>query len=89
MPVCGGITATERIRSELPDVEVLALTSVLEDASVVGAVQAGAVGYLLKDTEADELCRAIKAAAAGQGVAGAGGRRGWSARSARPTAPRR
>ena len=50
----------------MPDTEVLALTSVLEDASVVGAVRAGAIGYLLKDTDADALCRAIKAAAAGQ-----------------------
>ncbi len=66
MPVMDGITAIGHIRREMPDVEVLALTSVLEDASVVGAVRAGAIGYLLKDTEADELCRAIKAAAAGQ-----------------------
>ena len=66
MPVMDGITATAIIRSELPDTEVLALTSVLEDASVVGAVRAGAIGYLLKDTDADALCRAIKAAAAGQ-----------------------
>ena len=66
MPVMDGITATAIIRSELPDIEVLALTSVLEDASVVGAVRAGAIGYLLKDTDADALCRAIKAAAAGQ-----------------------
>jgi DNA-binding NarL/FixJ family response regulator len=57
---------TERIRSQTPGTEVLALTSVLEDSSVVAAVQAGAVGYLLKDTEADQLCRAIKAAALGQ-----------------------
>jgi NarL family two-component system response regulator LiaR len=66
MPVMDGITAIGIIRRELPDVEVVALTSVLEDASVVGAVRAGAVGYLLKDTESDELRRAIKAAAAGQ-----------------------
>jgi DNA-binding NarL/FixJ family response regulator len=66
MPVMDGITATGAIRRELPDTEVLALTSVLEDASVVGAVRAGAIGYLLKDTQADELCRAIKAAVAGQ-----------------------
>jgi len=66
MPVMDGIAATGAIRSELPDTEVLALTSVLEDASVVGAVKAGAIGYLLKDTQAEELCRAIKAAAAGQ-----------------------
>ena len=66
MPVMDGITATAIIRKEMPDTEVLALTSVLEDASVVGAVRAGAIGYLLKDTDADALCRAIKAAAAGQ-----------------------
>jgi DNA-binding NarL/FixJ family response regulator len=66
MPVMDGIAATEAIRRELPGVEVLALTSVLEDSAVYGAMRAGAIGYLLKDTEADELCRAIKAAAAGQ-----------------------
>ncbi len=44
----------------------MALTSVLEDASVTGAIKAGAIGYLLKTTDADELCEAIKAAAAGK-----------------------
>ncbi len=66
MPVMDGIAATAAIRKEVPDVEVIALTSVLEDEKVVGAVRAGAIGYLLKDTESDELCQAIKAAAAGQ-----------------------
>jgi len=66
MPQMDGIAATEIIRYELPEVEVIALTSVLEDAAVVGAVKAGAIGYLLKDTQANELCKAIKAAAAGQ-----------------------
>jgi len=66
MPQMDGIAATEVIRRELPDVEVIALTSVLEDKAVYGAVRAGAIGYLLKDTQADELCRAIRAAAAGQ-----------------------
>ena len=66
MPVMDGIQATAVVRRELPDTEVIALTSVLEDEKVVGAVRAGAIGYLLKDTEADELRRAIKAAAAGQ-----------------------
>ena len=66
MPVMDGMAATEAIRGELPDTEVIALTSVLDDSSVVGAVKAGAIGYLLKDTNAEELCRAIKAAAAGQ-----------------------
>src|SRR5690606_1617465 len=45
---------------------VIALTSVLEDASVVGAVRAGAIGYLLKDIDGNELRRAVRAAAAGQ-----------------------
>jgi DNA-binding NarL/FixJ family response regulator len=66
MPQMDGIAATEIIRHELPEVEVIALTSVLEDSAVVGAVKAGAIGYLLKDTQANELCKAIKAAAAGQ-----------------------
>jgi DNA-binding NarL/FixJ family response regulator len=66
MPVMDGVAATAAIRNELPDVEVIALTSVLDDDKVVGAVRAGAIGYLLKDTEADELRRAIKAAANGQ-----------------------
>ena len=66
MPVMDGIRATEAIRREIPETEVVALTSVLEDVSIAEAVRAGAIGYLLKDTEAHELCRAIKAAAAGQ-----------------------
>src|SRR5512143_3209804 len=66
MPGMNGIASTALIRRELPDTEVVALTSVLEDASVVEAIRAGAIGYLLKDTDAHELRRAIKAAAAGQ-----------------------
>ncbi|MCC6960587.1 MAG: response regulator transcription factor [Dehalococcoidia bacterium] len=66
MPVMDGIEAIGRLRKELPETEIIALTSVLEDRSVVRAVRAGAIGYLLKDTEADDLCRAIKAAAAGK-----------------------
>ena len=66
MPVMDGIAATSTIRKELPETEVVALTSVLESAAVIGAVKAGAIGYLLKDTQAPELRKAIKAAAAGQ-----------------------
>jgi DNA-binding NarL/FixJ family response regulator len=66
MPQMDGIAATAAIRRELPETEVVALTSVLEDVSVFDAIRAGAIGYLLKDTEAPELRRAIKAAAAGQ-----------------------
>lgn len=66
MPVMDGIEATSRIRRELPDTEVIALTSVLEGASVTNAVRAGAIGYLLKNTKAEDLVRAIRAAAQGQ-----------------------
>ncbi|MCE7945959.1 MAG: DNA-binding response regulator [Chloroflexi bacterium CFX4] len=66
MPVMDGVTAIGMLRREVPDAEVVALTSVLEDNAVVGAIRAGAIGYLLKDTESDELIRAIKAAANGQ-----------------------
>jgi len=66
MPVMGGVEAIGIIRRDYPDSEVIALTSVLEDKAVIEAIRAGAIGYLLKDTEADELIRAIKAAAAGQ-----------------------
>jgi DNA-binding NarL/FixJ family response regulator len=66
MPVMDGITAIEKLRGELPHVEVVALTSILEDEKVVGAIRAGAIGYLLKDTQADDLNQAIKSAAARQ-----------------------
>lgn len=66
LPIMDGVTATGHIRRELPDVEVIALTSVLESNSVYRAIQAGAIGYLLKDTEAPRLRDAIKAAADGK-----------------------
>jgi len=66
MPTMDGIAATEAIRRELPDTEVLALTSVLEDSAVIEVMRAGAIGYLLKDVDGDDLCRAIHAAAAGK-----------------------
>ncbi len=66
MPVLDGIAATRAIRNELPETQVLILTIVLERASVVEAIRAGAIGYLLKDIQAAELRIAIKAAAAGQ-----------------------
>jgi DNA-binding NarL/FixJ family response regulator len=65
MPEIDGIEATREIRRIAPDTHVLALTSVVESGSVVDAVRAGAVGYILKDGQADELPAAIKAAAVG------------------------
>lgn len=66
MPGMDGISATTAIRNELPDIEIVALTSFLEDHLVTEALRAGAIGYLLKDTDADSLRRAVWAAAAGQ-----------------------
>jgi NarL family two-component system response regulator LiaR len=66
MPEMDGIEATRIIRRELPDIEVIALTSVLEDKAIFEAVRVGAIGYLLKDTESEKLREAILAAAAGQ-----------------------
>jgi NarL family two-component system response regulator LiaR len=66
MPVMDGIEAIGQIRQRFPEVEVVAMTSVLEDTAVIGAVRAGAIGYLLKNTEADALCTAIRAAAQGK-----------------------
>ena len=65
MPEMDGIEAIEKGKVKFPDVEFIALTSVLEDRSLVKAVKSGAIGFLLKNTEADELCRNIKAAARG------------------------
>jgi NarL family two-component system response regulator LiaR len=66
MPVLSGIDAIPLIRQSYPDIEVIALTSVLDNGSVVKAVRAGAIGYLLKDANSQELIQSIKAAAAGQ-----------------------
>ncbi len=66
MPRMDGLEATAAVRQALPDTEVLALTSVLDDALIHKTIRAGAIGYLLKDTGSDELCRAIHAAVAGQ-----------------------
>lgn len=66
MPGMDGITATTTIRHELPETEVVALTSVVDDSTVLGAIRAGAIGYVLKDTQAEQLCLVIRAAAAGQ-----------------------
>ncbi|MER3554100.1 MAG: DNA-binding response regulator [Meiothermus sp.] len=66
MPVMDGITAIREIKRRFSDVEIVAVTSVLEDKKVVDAVQAGAMGYLLKDTDAAALSEAIHAASRGE-----------------------
>jgi len=66
MPDMDGVTATRAIRQQFPKVQVIALTSFKEEGLVQNALQAGAVGYLLKDVSADELAQAIRAAHAGR-----------------------
>jgi DNA-binding NarL/FixJ family response regulator len=68
MPGVSGIEATRRLTQELPDVKVLMLTMVDDDQAVYAAVQAGALGYLLKGAGKEEIARALASAAAGQGV---------------------
>jgi two-component system, NarL family, response regulator LiaR len=66
MPVMDGVSAIRAIKKEYPDIEVVALTSVLEDRLVIDAVEAGAAGYLLKESGPEELIEAIRAAAKGE-----------------------
>lgn len=66
MPVMDGVTAIREIKARFQEVEIVAVTSVLEDNKVVDAIQAGAMGYLLKDANADELSEAIHAASRGE-----------------------
>lgn len=66
MPVMDGVAATREIKRLLPEVEVLALTSALEEHKVSGAIDAGATGYLLKDASVETLIEAIHAAARGE-----------------------
>jgi two-component system, NarL family, response regulator LiaR len=65
MPDMDGATATRLIRQKYPNIQVIALTSYKEQNTVQNALQAGAIGYLLKDVSANELVRAIRAAHAG------------------------
>jgi len=66
MPGMDGIAATKVIRERWPQVRIIALTSFKEKELVEQALQAGAIGYLLKNVSADELGAAIRGAAAGQ-----------------------
>ncbi|MEZ4629736.1 MAG: response regulator transcription factor [Deinococcales bacterium] len=66
MPLMDGISAIRAIKPKYPDVEIIALTSVLEDQLVINAVEAGAAGYLLKEGNSDMLIEAIYAAQRGE-----------------------
>jgi two-component system NarL family response regulator len=64
----GGVVACERLREERPGVHVVVLTDADDDAALAGAVRAGARGYLLRDTTADELVEAVVTVAAGNSL---------------------
>jgi two-component system, NarL family, response regulator LiaR len=66
MPNMDGATATRFIRQQCPHVQVIALTSFREDELVQAVLQAGAIAYLLKNVDADELAGAIRAAHTGR-----------------------
>ena len=66
LPEMDGAATTRLIRRQFPQVQVLALTSFKDGELIKNALEAGAIGYLLKDVSADELARAIRAAHAGR-----------------------
>jgi NarL family two-component system response regulator LiaR len=66
MPGMDGATATRKIRERCPDIQVIALTSFKEAEMVQGVLEAGAIGYLMKNVAADELADAIREAHAGR-----------------------
>jgi DNA-binding NarL/FixJ family response regulator len=68
MPILDGVGATARITAESPNVKVLIVTTYESDADILRAIEAGAAGYLLKDTPQLELLAAIRAAARGETV---------------------
>jgi DNA-binding NarL/FixJ family response regulator len=68
MPGSDGVSATRRITADHPGTRVVVLTTYADDDSIIGALQAGALGYLTKDATRAEIGRAVLAAAAGQAV---------------------
>ena len=68
MPTMGGVEAITALRTQAPGVRVLVLTTFDTDRDVLPAIEAGATGYLLKDTPREELLRAVRAAHRGEAV---------------------
>jgi DNA-binding NarL/FixJ family response regulator len=66
MPRLDGFGAIGRIKAERPDIEIVAMTSFIEEEKVTAALEAGATGYLLKDAEAEEVASAVRAAHHGE-----------------------
>jgi DNA-binding NarL/FixJ family response regulator len=66
LPLKDGLAASAEIMAQHPDARILAITSSTEDEKVVAAMQAGVIGYLLKDSPRDEFLRGLRQVAAGQ-----------------------
>jgi DNA-binding NarL/FixJ family response regulator len=66
MPGMDGVAATRTIAAEVPEARVVVLTSISDRVRILDALDAGAIGYLLKDSEPEELYRGVRAAARGE-----------------------
>ncbi len=66
MPVLSGVDATQRIRAQRQDVQIIALTTFDDDELIIDAFRAGAIGYLLKDVPSEKLFDAVRSAARGE-----------------------
>jgi len=87
MPDMDGVTATRAIRQQFPDVQVIALTSFKDKGLVQDALEAGAIGYLLKDVSADTLAQAIRAAHAGRATLSPGAAQALVQAATQPPTP--
>jgi two-component system, NarL family, response regulator LiaR len=87
MPEMDGIAATRAIRGQFPDAQVIALTSFHDQDRVQAALDAGALGYLLKNVSADDLARAIRSARAGRPTLGPEATQALIRAARRPLAP--
>lgn len=87
MPDMDGASATRAIRQQFPKVQIIALTSFKESELIRSALEAGAIGYLLKDVSADDLAQAIRAAHAGRATLSPDAAQSLVERANQPPAP--
>lgn len=87
MPDMDGATAIRRIRQQFPDIQIIALTSFKEGDLIKRALEAGAIGYLLKDISAKDLARALRAAYAGRATLSPEASQSLVEASSQPPAP--
>jgi DNA-binding NarL/FixJ family response regulator len=87
MPGCDGVTATRRITTDHPGTRVVVLTTYEDDESIIGALQAGALGYLTKNATRAEIGRAVVAAANGQAILDPGVQQRLLSAAARASGP--